>query len=117
MIANLLSWYSSTYSIQTANTFYFKYLLSQILDNNLDCMLLKLKINIRSINREKSESSGKHYPNKFLGKGGIQNCLKYRIARKIIWDTTKEENSLYLRTKNFKLLFNSRNYKKKNVFM
>ena len=72
------------YIIQTSNTFYFKYLVGQILDNTLDCIPLKLKKTSRSINREKPESFGKHYPNKFLGKGGIQNFLKYRISRKII---------------------------------
>lgn len=41
-------------------------------------------MNTKSINRENPESFRKHYPERFLGWGGIQNCLKYRISRKVI---------------------------------
>lgn len=41
-------------------------------------------MHIESINREKPESFGKHCSKKFLDKEGSQNCLKYRIPRKII---------------------------------
>lgn len=66
-------------------------------------------MNTENINREKHESLEKNYSKKFLGKEGFWNYLKYRISRKIIM-RCKDENLHYLKRKNYKLLFNSRNY-------